>query len=55
MEPKLVQNLPKVDQKSKNIDSKTNFEFDAIFWSIFDQILINFEVKIDSNFDQIFR
>ena len=49
----------KICQKSsknrKNTDSKTNFEFDTIFWSIFDQILINFEAKMKSNFDQILR
>ena len=50
-EPKLVQNLSKIDQKSKNIDSKTNFEFDTIFWSIFDQILINLYSKMESNLD----
>ena len=45
----------KISQKSiknrKNIDSKTNFEFDTIFWSILDEILINFEAKMRPNFD----
>ena len=53
------QNWSKICQKStknrKNTDSETNLEFDVIFWSIFDQILINFEAKIESNFDQILR
>ena len=53
------QNWPKIGQKStknrKNTDSKTNFEFDTIFGSIFDQILIDFEAKIREFFDQILR
>ena len=37
----------------KNTDSETNFEFDVIFWSIFDQILINFDAQMEPNFVEI--
>ena len=46
---KLIQNCSKVDQNSKNADSETTFEFDTMFWSILDQIVIDFEVKMRPN------
>ena len=51
----LVRNCFRINQKSKKTNSKSNFEFDTIFWSFFYQILINLEAKIESNFDQILR
>ena len=50
--PKFVKNPPKIE---KNTDSETNFEFDTIFWSVFDEILVNSEAKMRPNFDQILR
>ena len=47
------QNLSNFGKNRKNSDSITNFEFDTICWYIFYKILINFEVKIESNFHLI--
>ena len=56
LRPFWLQNWSKIGPKSiknrKHIDSKTNFEFDVMFGMIFDQILINFEAKMEANFDE---
>ena len=38
-------------KNQKTYASETNFQFDVLFWKIFDEILINFDAKMDSSFD----
>ena len=53
LDRKWIPNQSKSIKNQKSIESKTNDEFDTIVWSIWDQILINFEAKMKSKFDQI--
>ena len=51
------QNWSKIDPEAiknrKLIDAETAFEFDTVFLFIFDQILINFDAKMDQAMNEI--
>ena len=40
-------------KNQKTYVSETNFDFDGIFWKMFDEILIDFDAKLDLLFNQI--
>ena len=52
LDPKLIQNWSKIDEKSKNIDSKINFEFDVVFLSILDAFWKDFDAKMEPSWDE---